>query len=532
MAKYGSMPAGAAKHLSLHKRTVSLVLAIGAVVALTACVAFVNRGQRVGLEARVEGYLPYANMEELAANHNLWVGGHDMNPVHLVHSYREQHSGWNAAKSGQSPAADQASMKTEGGATQQQLSSAKTPFAAEAKKVETSLAQDMRKLWKAKTPAAKQADLKKVEVMKGRFEALLQAAEASPMLEVLPSRNDGLTHVVDPRTGHVYTLYEYHVPGGYEDAVLDPHPIFANDMKGLAPFADPAGRNPIYQGTYPDYDSIYPPAGAAAEEEMETRARTPTTLYEYHVPGGYEDAELEPSPLFGNDLKGLAPFTDRTGRNPIYQGEHFDYDALGTGAAEGSAAAEAVAARPQGLYEYHVPGGYEDAELEPSPLFGNDLKGLAPFTDRTGRNPIYQGEHFDYDALGTGAAEGSAAAEAVAQRPQGLYQIRGQPAQFVVADRAGQLRLVSRRSVRGMIAAERDAAANREWAMKKPEVIARKEAQVAAMKKQVRISFWRLSFSLSHAQTNTNKHTPSLPPSPPLPHFLSLSHTRAHFSAM
>ena len=457
MAKYGSMPAGAAKHLSLHKRTVSLVLAIGAVVALTACVAFVNRGQRVGLEARVEGYLPYANMEELAANHNLWVGGHDMNPVHLVHSYREQHSGWNAAKSGQSPAADQASMKTEGGATQQQLSSAKTPFAAEAKKVETSLAQDMRKLWKAKTPAAKQADLKKVEVMKGRFEALLQAAEASPMLEVLPSRNDGLTHVVDPRTGHVYTLYEYHVPGGYEDAVLDPHPIFANDMKGLAPFADPAGRNPIYQGTYPDYDSIYPPAGAAAEEEMETRAHTPTTLY-----------------------------------------------------------------------EYHIPGGYEDAELEPSPLFGNDLKGLAPFTDRTGRNPIYQGEHFDYDALGTGAAEGSAAAEAVAQRPQGLYQIRGQPAQFVVADRAGQLRLVSRRSVRGMIAAERDAAANREWAMKKPEVIARKEAQVAAMKKQVRISLCRLSFSLSHAQTNTNKQTNKPLHTPSLPHFLtsSLHHTQ------
>jgi hypothetical protein len=43
------------------------------------------------------------------------------------------------------------------------------------------------------------------------------------------------------------TLYEYHVPGGYEDAELDFHPLLAKDLKGLAPFAEPAGRNPTYQ---------------------------------------------------------------------------------------------------------------------------------------------------------------------------------------------------------------------------------------------------------------------------------------------
>jgi hypothetical protein len=58
------------------------------------------------------------------------------------------------------------------------------------------------------------------------------------------------------------------------------------------------------QGTYPTYKAA--PAGQQ-------------TLYEYHVPGDYEDAELTFDPKLAVDLKGLAPFSDPSGRSDTYQ---------------------------------------------------------------------------------------------------------------------------------------------------------------------------------------------------------------------
>eukprot|EP00282_Hemiselmis_andersenii_P023250 CAMPEP_0172009364 /NCGR_PEP_ID=MMETSP1041-20130122/7142_1 /TAXON_ID=464988 /ORGANISM="Hemiselmis andersenii, Strain CCMP439" /LENGTH=250 /DNA_ID=CAMNT_0012663623 /DNA_START=5 /DNA_END=753 /DNA_ORIENTATION=+ len=245
MAWYGaSREAPAARARSHHREALAAVAAIGAVLLVCAVVASSMQGGRVGLlAAPVEGLLPYADMQQLAANHHIWVGGHDLNPVHMVHSYRENHpDGWDKSKETYSePAYKQAQMKVEG--TRQSLASTgstgKDFLAREKLLVGKKLAKDMRALWTAKNPKSKEADLRKVEIMKGRFEALNGAVHRGPVLKQLPSRNDGKVHVEDPRTGKVYTLYEYNpAPGGYEDAELEFDPTLANDLKGIAPFVN------------------------------------------------------------------------------------------------------------------------------------------------------------------------------------------------------------------------------------------------------------------------------------------------------
>jgi hypothetical protein len=192
----------------------------------------------------VEGRLPVTTLEQLASNDAFWARGHDLHPVHMVHNYREHHSGWTKKRITQNePAASQAQMKV---ADAQKLSQKKQFLSNEKKAVGAKLAQDMRKLFADKSKAAKEQDLRKVEVMKGRYEALLNAMNRAPALKQLPQINNEM-HVMDPRTGKVYALYEYHIPGDYEDAELTFDPKLEVDLKGLAPFSDPSGRSDTYQ---------------------------------------------------------------------------------------------------------------------------------------------------------------------------------------------------------------------------------------------------------------------------------------------
>jgi hypothetical protein len=238
----GSSPSGVR---GIHKEAITALAVISAVVLVAAGWASSSQNRAVGMMQVVEGKLPVATLEQLANNHGIWANGHDLHPVHMVHNYREHHSGWTKKRiAANAPAASQAQMKV---ADAQKLSQKKQFLTNEKKAVGSKLAQDMRKLFADKTKAAKEQDLRKVEVMKGRYEALLSAMKRAPVLRQLPQVNSNEMHVMDPRTGKIYTLYEYHVPGGYEDAELEFDPKLANDLKGLAPFADPSGRNPTYQ---------------------------------------------------------------------------------------------------------------------------------------------------------------------------------------------------------------------------------------------------------------------------------------------
>ena len=177
---------------------------------------------------------------------------------------------------------------------------------AEKKQIGSVLAEDMRRAWSAKSEGQKVQDLRRVEILRNRFESILSALESSPVLTKFNGPN-GEVRGYNPRTGQVYQLYEYHVPGNYPDADLDLNPLLADDEKKLGdPFKDPAGRNPTYQGEYPEYAA----------------ARRTQTLYAPHVPGGYPDAELDLHPGLATDEKTLGdPFKDPSGRNPTYQGE-------------------------------------------------------------------------------------------------------------------------------------------------------------------------------------------------------------------
>jgi len=188
---------------------------------------------------------------------------------------------------------------------------------------------------------------------------------------------------------------------------------------------------PTYQGEPYEYAEGIPIA------EM---SRKPQTLYEYHVPGGYEDAELEFDPTLANDLKGIAPFKNGIERVPTYQGEPYEY-------AEGIPIAEKSAAKPQQLSQ-----AYGEPAWAASPWLVYDQPGGKAFTSAEERNPLYQGVAPEYP-------------------------------DFVVADDAGQLRLVRAASVPGTVAnlRARRAAAEREWASKAPQVLARRRAQLASM---------------------------------------------------
>jgi hypothetical protein len=133
------------------------------------------------------------------------------------------------------------------------------------KKLDKALKTDFH----AKTPSQEWADTMKVEALKSRFDAISDAVERAPqLLSQLPG-----PRIVDPRTGQVYGLYEYHVPGGYEDAELMPQEPFANDLKGIAPFEWGIERNPIYQGVYHNL-------GGGGEEPAEKSAQVPQ-LYQF-----------------------------------------------------------------------------------------------------------------------------------------------------------------------------------------------------------------------------------------------------------
>ena len=93
-------------------------------------------------------------------------------------------------------------------------------------KVGQALAQDMRKLWaddrRDKTHDSlvnedkDLSELRQVEFLKNRYEAIEKALAVAPMLDQVQgarAARPGELLVQNPRTGQRFLLYEYHVPG-------------------------------------------------------------------------------------------------------------------------------------------------------------------------------------------------------------------------------------------------------------------------------------------------------------------------------
>jgi len=248
----------------------------------------------------------------------------------------------------------------------------------------------------------------------------------------------------------------------------------ADDEKTFGNFNDPISRNPIYQGHAPDYAD-----GAPLPQYMGTRA-SPQRLYAYNAaPGGYENADLVADPLMADDEKTFGNFNDPISRNPIYQGHAPDY-------ADGVPLPQYVAERaraPQMLYAPNdAPGGYANADLTPDELLGDDQKTFGNFNDAITRNPIYQGVGPDY-------TDGVPLSQFVEERaaPQMLRQAMPEreeaPRMMVMRDRAGQLRAVDPRMIRGLQVErmhERAMAVERHNAMVRQLLAARRQRAMAA----------------------------------------------------
>ncbi|EKX39574.1 hypothetical protein GUITHDRAFT_164897, partial [Guillardia theta CCMP2712] len=224
---------------------------------------------------------------------------------------------------------------------------------SEERVVAKNLAADMRKLWAAqksrknkdnnKVEKQELSDLKKVELAKKRYDTLAAIINEAPVLRRMNSDKPHEVLAQDPRTGQIFVLYEYHVPGGYlggdngvdsdYDAVTAPSEYYSSAEKGDAPFTWSIDRNPIYQGEPNNY------AGGEwfnmRSGPARLRAPVAQNLYEYHVPGGYlggdngvdsdYDAVTAPSEYFATDEKGDGAFEEPAGRDPVYQGEYHDY---------------------------------------------------------------------------------------------------------------------------------------------------------------------------------------------------------------
>jgi len=352
------------------------------------------------------------------------------------------------------------------------------------------LAQDMRKMWQDRAADKKKdtftgenkelSELKQVEALKARYGAIERALAMAPKLSQVQGASAGKPGellVQDPRTGQVYLLYEYHVPGGYlggdngmdsdYDKVIAPSEFYGTDQKADAPFVDPAGRNPTYQGEYGTYPGVAAGRGYPGALKVVPANR----LYEYHVPGAGTSAEYlggdngvdsdydevsAPSEYFATDEKGDAPFEHGIERWDSNQGTYHDYE--GGGWTEMKPKTRA----PQ-LYEYHVPGDYlggdngmdsdYDAVTAPNEFYGTDQKGDAPFGGHgfgaEERNPTYQGEYHEYE--GGAWTEMKGAPQQLAQMPRQMMAERTAAPEYVVMrDNAGQLRVVNPRAIEGL----------------------------------------------------------------------------------
>eukprot|EP00802_Teleaulax_amphioxeia_P009265 Tamp_09281.p1 GENE.Tamp_09281~~Tamp_09281.p1 ORF type:complete len:634 (+),score=182.41 Tamp_09281:159-1904(+) len=360
------------------------------------------------------------------------------------------------------------------------------------KVVGQALAQDMRKLWKDRAVDKKKdtfkgenaqlSELKQVEALKERYDAIERALAQAPKLQMMQGMSAGRPGellVQDPRTGQVYLLYEYHVPGGYlggdngvdsdYDAVIAPSEFYGSDQKGDKPFLDPAGRNPLYQGNYGTYPEaeIVRPRGMMAPGAL--KVVPANRLYEWHVPGAGTSAEYlggdngvdsdydevsAPSEYFATDEKGDAPFENGINRVDNMQGTYHDY------AGGGWTEMKPKTGAPQ-LYEYHVPGDYlggdggvdsdYDAVTAPSEFYGMDQKGDAAFGEHgfgaMERNPIYQGDYHEYE--GGDWVDMKGAPQQLAQVPTQMMAHEA-PKYVVMRDNAGQLRLVNPRAIEGL----------------------------------------------------------------------------------
>ena len=281
------------------------------------------------------------------------------------------------------------------------------------------LAQDMRKLWaddrRDKTHDSlvnedkDLSELRQVEFLKHRYEAIEKALAVAPMLEQVQgarAARPGELLVQNPRTGQRFLLYEYHVPGagtsaeylggdgGIDsdyDAVSAPSDYFATDQKGDAPFGGvrgygPADRHPTFQGEYHDYAGGDWTEMRGAPQQLAVLPRQPAQVLVMRDGEG-QLRLLDARAIEGIRMRELARHLAVVPRQPA-----------------------------QMMYEYHVPGAGTSAEYlggdggidsdydavsAPSDYFATDEKGDAPFGGVRGygpadRHPTFQGEYHDY----------------------------------------------------------------------------------------------------------------------------------------
>mmetsp|Transcript_36814 Transcript_36814/g.57552 ORF Transcript_36814/g.57552 Transcript_36814/m.57552 type:complete len:477 (+) Transcript_36814:1-1431(+) len=263
MASYGAIPLSSSAP-SFHRQAMAVVAAIAAVVLVAAAFASHNAGRYVGLLEEVPAYAPYVNAQMLAQSH-AWED-------ELLAQQR----------------AEKAAHKVE-----------KKVLNKDEAKVGKKLAKDMKAEWSAKSATKEWADFEKAEMLKARYEAIERAMKGAPVLRQMAPGPQG-PRVINPATGQAYSLYEYHVPGGYEDAELMPDEPLASDLKGIAPFTNAIDRVDTYQGTYPEYK-------VAKGQAL------------------YDDQPLIINPIFENDEKDLSPFQNADTRVHTYQGTYPEY---------------------------------------------------------------------------------------------------------------------------------------------------------------------------------------------------------------
>mmetsp|Transcript_46770 Transcript_46770/g.110118 ORF Transcript_46770/g.110118 Transcript_46770/m.110118 type:complete len:323 (+) Transcript_46770:3-971(+) len=143
-------------------------------------------------------------------------------------------------------------------------------------------------------------------------------------------------------------------------------------------------------------------------------------------------------------MKGLGDFANGFDRNPTYQGEYPDYDAIQPPFAYGGPVIT-KGSKTQTLYPYDPVAQGDSVTWDPHPLFAGDMKGLGDFSTPTDeRVGTYQGVYPDYESWPD--FQGNIAPSP--GRPAAFEQ--KVPVMLAVMDEQGQLRLLDPNSIQGL----------------------------------------------------------------------------------
>jgi len=122
------------------------------------------------------------------------------------------------------------------------------------------------------------------------------------------------------------TLYDYDPVAAGDTVTWEPHPLFADDLKGLGDFEHAGERMYTYAGEYPDYDTWPDFQGNIAPSGARVVGGG-QTLYPYDPVAQGDAVTWDVHPTFANDMKGVGDFaTDPSERVYTYQGAYPDYD--------------------------------------------------------------------------------------------------------------------------------------------------------------------------------------------------------------